>query len=291
MNGLHGRMLRIKPKRRKTKEILVVYGQHASLERTFGIAQTLNKYGGVTIPDLPGFGGMQSFYRIHEKPNIDNLADYLASFVKLRYKNRRVTIVGISFGFAVVTRMLQRYPEIAKKVDLLVSVVGFVHQEDFIFKRQNYFVLRYGSSLFSHSLSSWIAKNLFLRPAVLRTIYKLSSPKNPKMRTLDIQERDNRIAYEIHLWKINDLRTYMFVNNHMLRLNLCKQQVDLPVQHVAMPEDKYFNNEVVEQHLGVIYKNVNVLTSKLPSHMTTLATDQDALNFIPPALRRLLAKS
>lgn len=290
MNGLHGRMLRLKPKPRKNKEILVIYGQHSSLERTFSIAQTLNKYGGVTIPDLPGFGGMQSFYKLHEKPTVDNLAAFLAAFVKLRYKNRRVTIIGISFGFAVATRMLQRYPEIAKKVDLLVSVVGFVHHEDFIFPRSNYAVLRYGSSLFSHGFSSWMAKHLFLRPAIIRSSYKLSGPKNPKMRTQDIQERDARIAYEIHLWKINDLRTYMFATNQMLRLNLCNKQVDLTVHHVGVPEDRYFNNDVIEQHLGVIYKDVIVYASKLPAHMPTMADDKDAAKFIPPALRKLLAK-
>ncbi|MGZ6005110.1 MAG: alpha/beta fold hydrolase [Candidatus Saccharimonadales bacterium] len=291
MNGLHGRMLRLKPGPRKSKEILVIYGQHASLERTFSIAQSLNKYGGVTIPDLPGFGGMQSFYRLNEKPTVDNLADYLASFVKLRYKHRRLTIIGVSFGFAVVTRMLQRYPEIAKKVDLLVSVVGFVHHDDFVFKRHNYAVLRYGSRLFSHRLSAWLAKYIFLRPSFIKATYRLAGPKNPKLRTQDIQERDNRIAYEIHLWKINDLRTYMFATNQMLKLDLCHQQIDLPVHHVGVPQDRYFNNEIIEQHLGVIYQEVSTYVSKLPAHMPTLATDEDAAKLIPPAIKRLLAKA
>lgn len=291
MNGMHGRMLRLKPGKHKTKEILVIYGQHASLERTFGLAEALNKYGGVTVPDLPGFGGMHSFYRIKEKPTVDNLADYLAAFVKLRYKNRRMTIIGVSFGFAVVTSMLQRYPEIAKKVDLLVSVVGFVHREDLIFKRVNYFVLRYGSSLFSHSFSSWIAKNLFLRPSLIRATYSLVGSKNPKMRTVDAGERENRIAYEIHLWKINDLRTYMFITNQMLKLDLCRDQIDLPVYHINVPDDRYLNNEFVEQHLGVIYNDVHIHNSKLPAHMPTLTTDNDISKLIPPAVKKLLSKA
>jgi pimeloyl-ACP methyl ester carboxylesterase len=102
-----------------------VYGHHSSLERWWGVVQDLNQYGGVTMPDLPGFGGMQSLYKIGEKPDVDTLADYLAAFVKLRYKRRRVTIAGLSFGFVVATRMLQRYPDLVKKVDLLISVAGF----------------------------------------------------------------------------------------------------------------------------------------------------------------------
>src|SRR5689334_10233567 len=93
MNGLRGRMLRLPPPARKKREILLIYGHHASIERMFGLAENLNRYGGVTLPDLPGFGGMQSFYRLNEKPTLDNLADYLASFVKLRYKRQKVSIL------------------------------------------------------------------------------------------------------------------------------------------------------------------------------------------------------
>jgi len=291
MNGLHGRMLRLKPSPRKTKEILVVYGQHASLERMFGIAESLNKYGGVTIPDLPGFGGMQSYYRLKEKPTIDNLADYLASFVKLRYKNRRLTIIGVSYGFAVVTRMLQKNPEIAKKVDLLVSAVGFVHHDDFVFKKPNYLVLRYGSGLFSRRLTAAVAKHLFLRPSFIRAVYKSSGTSNPKLNTNNPDERDQRIAFEIHLWRTNDLRTYMYSTSTMLRIDLCGKQVDLPVHHIAMQNDRYFNNEFVEEHLKVIYNEVTVYVSKSPAHVPTLTTVNDASKLIPPALRRLLAKA
>ena len=116
MNGLRGRMLRMPAKKSKKREILLVYGHHSSLERMYSLAEVLNDYGAVTLPDLPGFGGMNSFYKLGEKPDMDTMADYLASVVKLRYKSRRITIVGVSYGFTVVTRMLQLYPDIAKKV-------------------------------------------------------------------------------------------------------------------------------------------------------------------------------
>ena len=86
------------------------------------------------MPDLPGFGGMDSFNSIGRTPTIDEYADYLAAFVKMRYRRKKVTIIGISFGFVVATRMLQRYPELASKVDIVVSIVGFMHKTDFLFK-------------------------------------------------------------------------------------------------------------------------------------------------------------
>ena len=85
INGLHGRVLHIDATKKTAAnlEILLIYGHHASLERMFGIVEDIAQYGNVTVPDLPGFGGMDSFYKIGEKPTLDNLADYLATFIKL----------------------------------------------------------------------------------------------------------------------------------------------------------------------------------------------------------------
>src|SRR3954470_17459407 len=125
INRLDGRMLRLPAKsarQAKNREILFVYGLHSSLERWWGLTQVLSRYGNVTMPDLPGFGGMDSFYKIGKKPTLDNMADYLAAFIKLRYKNKKLIIAGMSFGFVIATRLLQRYPELTKKVALLVSI-------------------------------------------------------------------------------------------------------------------------------------------------------------------------
>src|SRR5664279_858482 len=144
MNGLNGRMLYLPPPKNQKRELLVLYGHHALLERWWGLVQNLHELGAVTMPDLPGFGGMDSFRKIGKKPTLDDYADYMAAFVQMRYKRRKVTLVGISFGFLVLTRMLQRYPELAKRVDLVVSLVGFMHRDDFLFeprKRKIYAVL------------------------------------------------------------------------------------------------------------------------------------------------------
>jgi pimeloyl-ACP methyl ester carboxylesterase len=133
INGLDGRMLRLPSSTRRRREILLIYGHHAVLERWWGLAQNLNQYGNVTMPDLPGFGGMESFYKVGVRPNIDSFADYLATFIKLRYKGKRLTIYAISYGFVVVTRMLQRYPELSKKVDMLVCFAGFMHKDDLLY--------------------------------------------------------------------------------------------------------------------------------------------------------------
>lgn len=293
MNGLHGRMLRLPPPKGKTRDILFIYGMHASIERVFGVVEYLNKYGSITVPDLPGFGGMQPFYKIGEKPTLDNMADYLAAFIKMRYRRRKVTIIAMSLGFPIVTRMLQRFPELAKKVELLISVVGFVHHEEFIFTRRNFLMFRYGASIMSNRLPAFLIKHVALRPTMIRATYKLVADKNVKMRDADDAERKMRIDFEINLWKINDIRTYMDNAVTMLTLDLCKQQVNLPVYHVAVAEDRYFDNHIVEQHLGVIYSKVSVIHAHMKQHAPTVIADAKAASeLVPPKLRRLLnAKS
>src|SRR4051812_40524605 len=96
INELQGRMLHMPAPKGKKREILFVYGHHSSLERWWGLMQDLNQYGAVTMPDLPGFGGMEDLYKIGKKPDVDTLADYLATFIRMRYKRKKVTIAGLS---------------------------------------------------------------------------------------------------------------------------------------------------------------------------------------------------
>jgi pimeloyl-ACP methyl ester carboxylesterase len=291
MNGLQGRMLRMPAPKNKKREILFIYGLHASLERQFGIAEFLNKYGAVTMPDLPGFGGMQSFYKIGEKPSIDNLADYLASFIKLRYKNKKVTIMAISFGFVVVTRMLQKYPDLAKKVELLVSVVGFVHHDEFLYKRHNKTFFRYVASFFSNRAPAWFCRNIILRPTLIRATYRHVAERHAKLKDADVAERDRRIDFEVTLWQSNDIRTYMDNLVSMFKLDLCTQQVNLPVHHVAVAHDAYFDNHLVSEHMKVIYSDVTVVSSRLLAHAPTVIADaKDAAGIIPLKIRRLLSQ-
>lgn len=291
MNGLEGRMLKMPAPRNKNRDILFVYGHHASLERQFGVMEVLNRYGSVTMPDLPGFGGMDSFYKIGLKPSLDNLADYLAAFVKMRYKRKKVTIVAMSLGFTVATRMLQRNPELIQKVNLLVSVVGFVNKEEFIFSKRDYNLLRYTASFFSNRLPAAFMKHIILRPTLIRATYNHVAERHSKLMDADEAERAKRIEFEIELWRCNDVRTYMDTTVSMLTIDLLKERVEMPVYHIGVANDRYFDNHIVEQHLGVIYSKVNIIKTDYEHHgPTVIATAEDAKQYIPAQLRRLLAR-
>jgi len=290
INGLEGRVLRLAAPKNRRREILLLYGSHSSLERMFGLADALNKYGAVTMPDWPGFGGMDSLYRIGKKPDVDTMADYLASFVKMRYKRRRFTIIGMSYGFIVATRMLQRYPEIAKNVEFIVSIVGFVHKDDFRIKPRDLFLLKLAVRILHYRLPGYAAKALNKGP-IIRAAYNVVADRHAKMKDADPAERQRRIDFEVVLWKCNDLRTYFYTTHSMFHLDLCDMQTTIPVYHIAVDNDQYFDNNIVEQHLAIIYPKVNVIPVRIDAHMPTIvANAKDIAPFIPGKLRRILAK-
>jgi len=292
INGLKGRLLRI-PSAKKTRkrEILLIYGHHSSLERMYGVAEAFADYGNVAVPDLPGFGGMDSFYKIGMKPTIDNMADYLATFVKLKYRNKKVTIIGMSMGFVIATRMLQKYPDLANKVNLLVSLVGFTHKNDYTFSRNRMFFYRASANVLSKRIPSILFYNIALHPTMLRSLYSRMHNAKNKFKHLDDKDKKQMIEFEVILWRENEVRTAALTSYEMLTLDNCKKQIDLPVYSVSVENDQYFDNATVEQHMRVIFTDFTDYRTKPPAHAPSIvATKSAAAPFMPTKLKRLLSK-
>jgi len=292
LNGLRGRLLRLPAQKAGQPEILFVYGQHSSLERWWGLAQALNKFGGVTMPDMPGFGGMTSLYKTGKQADIDNLADYLADFINSRLEPEQVTLVAMSLAFAVATRMLQRHPELVGRVNNLVSIVGLAHRDDFIFSPGRVRFYRLATRLFSYKWPAAFFQGAFLQPFYLRRVYRYSRFAKEKLAELSGDEFRRTMDMEMVLWKINDLRTQMKTNHEMFVLDNCGQRLDLPVYHVASKHDRYFDHKRIEDHFKQIFSSVEVFYTKDPNHAPTIvATAEQAAPFIPDDLARLLTKS
>jgi pimeloyl-ACP methyl ester carboxylesterase len=292
INGMDGRMLRLPAPKGKSAEILFVYGHHASLERWWGLMQVLNRYGAVTMPDLPGFGGMDSFYKIGKKPSIDNLADYLAAFIKLRYRRKKVAIAGMSFGFVVVTRMLQRYPELVKKVTLLISVVGFAHKDDFTFSKPRYIFYLNTTRLLSHRLPATIFRYTAVNSLLLRTFY--GHTHNAKHKFADAKSKEDYkrlMDMEVRLWHDNDIRTWAYTSTQFLTFDNCKVQIQLPIWHVSVESDNYFDNHLVAQHMQIVFTAFHDVPIAVKNHAPSVVADAKAAAvLLPPNLRRVLRK-
>ena len=285
-------MLYVPPPPKYNREILLIYGHHAMLERWWGLVENLNEYGAVTMPDLPGFGGMDSFAKIGRRPTIDAYADYLASFVKLRYRRKRLTIVAISFGFVIATRMLQRYPELTKKVDLLVSEVGFMHKDDFLYTQRRRRAYRYIARVVSTRPVALFVRYVCFNKKILTPLYR--HVPNSKRRFIEVtpEEFELTIDFEVLVWRANDVRTHWLTTYEFLNLDNCRKPIDLPVIHVLAKEDHYFNNEIVKQHMLVVFRSYRRFVANSKAHTPNMLADKKAAGvMVPSGLRRLLSKT
>jgi pimeloyl-ACP methyl ester carboxylesterase len=290
INGLNGRLLRAPAiKARQNREILLVYGHHALLERWWGLVENLQDYGNVTMPDLPGFGGMDSFYKIGRAPTLDNYADYLAAFIKMRYRHRRVTLVGISFGFLIMTRMLQRYPELCKKVDIVISIVGFMHRDDFLWPPRTRRTYSLVTRLFSTPPAAFLIRYGALNKYVIKNIYVRLPMGKRRFIAMTPADFANLMDFEVLLWQRNDVRTHWRTTSDFLLVDNCREQIPLPVWHVASKADHYFDNFIVEQHMRVVYSDYHKSMMDSPAHTPSILGDKKELSImLPTALRRAL---
>jgi pimeloyl-ACP methyl ester carboxylesterase len=292
INGLEGRMLHVPGPPKKKREILLVYGHHAKLERWWGLVENLHEYGTVTMPDLPGFGGMDSFYRIKRRPTIDEYADYLAALVKMRYRRKRLTIIGVSYGFVVATRMLQRYPELAKKVDLLVSVVGFMHKDDFRFTPCRQIVYGKITRLFATRPIALIIRYGALNSFVIGNIYRRLPAGKKRFIEVGPAAFQAVLDFDTQLWQINDVRTHWLTTTEFLKLDNCDRQIDLPIWHVATEGDHFFDNHIVEQHMRIVFKDYHQVIADSKAHTPPVIADKQQMSvLLPLKLRRVLARN
>ncbi len=290
MNGLAGRMLNMPSKRKNHLDILFIYGHHSSLERWWGLAQVLHGFGSVSMPDLPGFGGMDSFYKIGKKPTLDNFADYLAAYVKLRYRRKKFVIVGMSYGFVIVTRMLQRNPELQKNVKLVVSLVGFADHEDLSFSKVRYYFYLNSARLLAGRTNAFMFRRAALNRLILGLVYAKSHNAKHKFVTVESKGELKRLMeIEIGLWQMNDVRTYMLTTIDLLTFSNCNDRVDVPLWHVATVNDHFLDNSRVEQHMRIIYEDFNQSLINATNHAPTVLADKKAASvMVPKDLSRYL---
>jgi pimeloyl-ACP methyl ester carboxylesterase len=291
INGLQGRMLRIKSSKKPEREILLVYGHHAVLERWTGLVENLVQYGNVTMPDLPGFGGMESFYKVGIRPDIDAFADYLATFIKLRYKNKRLTIYAISYGFVVITRMLQRYPELAKKIDFLISFAGFMYKDDIQYGGRKKRFYAYVARFLATRPVAVIIRYVGLNKFVLKNLYATFPNSRRRMVEITPVEFEKNINFELELWQANDVRTHWLTTSEFINLNNLGRHISLPVVHVVSKKDHYLNNLSVEQHMRQIFSGYVQFVAQTKAHVPSVLADKTSMGvMLPPGLRRILSR-
>ncbi|MEK9196420.1 MAG: hypothetical protein AAB914_03570, partial [Patescibacteria group bacterium] len=233
------------------------------------------------------------FYDINMKPTLENYADYLASFIKIKYKDKKYTIMAMSFSFLIVTRMLQKYPNMSNNVDCIFSFVGFTHYKDFKLKKRYINMIKLTAKMFSGKITSGIFRYTFLLSPIIATSYFVVSRKHAKMSGVGFKELRRRIRAEIKLWHINDVRTRMKTILTMFCVDLCEynQRINHKVYHIFVSKDVYVDQYMTEQHMNVIYDDYEAIESPMNAHMPSIvATADEASQFIPDAVIERIVK-
>ena len=288
LNGLEGRFIFYPSKQNPKNNILVVYDIDSNIEKWWGLVIALAKFGNVTMVDLPGMGGMDSFYKINKLPTVSNYGNYLAAFIKLRFRRKKIHLVGIGYGCAIVTSMLQENEDLVKRIMSVVSLKGYVHHDDFIFSKFNRIM-----TLVNYYLFGWIQLSFVIKPFSLTNYYlkeKYSSQINAKIVKDFGKEFIEQFVYDLE--KEADLRTRLFIYKDLLKLDLCKKQINVPFKYINIGLNySRLTDKFVEQHLKIIYKDFTYYPSKLVRKIPLVLNDPNmALKMIPNKLRRDLRK-
>jgi hypothetical protein len=170
-------------------------------------------------------------------------------------------------------------------------MVGFTHYDEFTFTKSRFLFYKYGAKFFSYRLSAAFFRNVILHPSLLRMVYHRMHNAKAKFQNLTEEEKKRAMEFEVHLWRTNDVRTYMATTVGMLTLNNCTKHVKLPVHHVCVSADQYFNGSVVEQHMRVIFSDYIEHVAVIDTHAPSIIADKKvAASFLPASLKQELAK-
>ena len=291
VDGLKGRMLKLPaPAQYKDRSILFIYGHRATLERNLGLAMAINEYGQVAVPDLPGFGGMDSFFKVGKKPILDNYAEYLHAFIEKYYNQSKLTIFGFSLGFLIATRLLQLHPEMVKKVEFVGSIAGFVNGKDFKIPKLLFWAYKLCIVGVKRRPIAWLFRYTILQGWVLRTFYGYTYSAKSRLAGLSPSRRRQLLDVEVDLWHCNDVRTWVFTATEMFNADLTNKKINLPVWQIAPSNDQYFDATSNKQSLSKVYTDVIWMEVNLETHApTVIATAQEAVGLIPPELRAYFA--
>ena len=291
--GLDGRMLRLPAKLKKGKKtILYIHGQHAAIERNFSIAEYLQDFGDVYMPDLPGYGGMTPFFKIGLEPTYDAYADYIYTISKSNKLTKDLTIVANSYGAQLMTRMLQKYPDSYEWIDNAISLAGFGAGTDF----HNSVIYKWSSLLAIIASKKPIIRVLdvlVLNKVSLKIMLSLFSRLKTKMQSDDENMSKEMIKMEAYLWTVNDSRTQATCGLDMFFNDLTKysdKKIPLTLHNITTPNDQYFNNERVKNTFLKLYNEYKEYTVGLPLHNPSLiASKEEVAKLIPKGVQKLLS--
>ena len=273
------------------RTFVLIYGQHATLERIQPIAESLAAYGDVYAVDTPGFGGMDASYKIREYPSLDFLGGHLQHFINTRIPaDRLLTFLGISFGFQVVANMLANDQIISKRTEQVISFVGFPTYKDFsmpLSYKGFYLLAAFGRNRVGSSILRGV-----MRPAFMKSVYFLARPVNVKYKSLDKKEAATYVGEQTWLWMVNDHRTHAATAwDFWFKNDLTNLKIDADAVHIGVPRDHLLKNTQIAQELKGMFRNLEAMELNLANHAPLDVDTADKVSALLPATLKALLES
>jgi hypothetical protein len=222
---------------------------------------------------------MDSFRRVGRKGTIEDYAEYLASFVQLRFKRRRVTIIAIGSGLAMVVRMCQRYPEIAKKVDQIVSVGGWLHHDDWLADKQSQAVAAILAKMLAAPVIGRLAGAYWLRAGLFNLLHQAGEALY-QLCSLDPLLAGPTSLPAAERYRQPDAAAQWRLVAEGLQLDACQKRLAIPAYCLVDRLPLLVNNQVAEQHFRVVFE--------APTFQVVGFSQLAATELLTPKLRRLL---
>lgn len=280
--GMTGRLATYKARTNTKRVIYMISGMHTSHERMSPIAHYFSKYGTVIAPDLPGVGGMDSFFTVNQEFSLNSYADFLYDFFKQQKikSTNKPTIVGMSFGFLVLTRMLQRHPDTHDWFEQVVAIGGFGQQSDF----NNKLAVKI-TPVISLPLSTrpgaWFLETFIFKKPVLKVLFKIAKLiGNTKHNSVSNEDRKALIDMETSLWVENDARTRFHIYRMFLNTNLVKgaQPIGNHLYNLFIPSDQWVKHDEVQKSMKRLYKKVTKLQLDSTLHAPSVISGEEEID-------------
>jgi|GEM_PF-2882175 len=293
--GLKGRYVHFEATSKNARRtFVIVYGQHATLERIEPILRAITRYGDVYAVDNPGFGGMDAAYKIKEYPDLKFYSGHLEHFISEYIpKDRQLTLMGISYGFQIITSMLGNNKQLCKRVELAISFVGFVSYDDFSMPLSYTIFLKYFMSNVGRTRFGAFLFKITIRPALLKFAYFLARPTDVKYKSLSKTEAQTYVAKQTWLWMANDHRTHSATAyDFWYKNNLTSLRIPVDGIHICVPNDHLFKNSIISSELNQMYQTMTTLNLNLDNHAPLdVDTPRKVYALFPATLKAMLVES
>ena len=92
-----------------------------------------------------------------------------------------------------------------------------------------------------------------MNPSVLRTFYSRTNNAKNKFDGLSPEDHHILTEFEIHLWRINDLRTNWATTVSFLKVDNSATKINMPVWYIHTKVDNYFDINKVQQNMSQIF--------------------------------------